>query len=175
MDTRTTLSNTAEHLLRTAGPDGFSFADLAAAADIRKASVHYHFPTKADLTRSVLSGYIKRFWASLAAQENAAPDAKLAALAELYRDAMADGSKLCLCVALSIAPGSLADDITQTVHDFHKDLVNWINAALGQDDPQLALDLLASLQGAQLVARSFAGTATFNTIANAAVQRALSS
>lgn len=174
METRQIISTTAETLLRSAGTDGFSFADLAQAADIRKASVHYHFPTKADLTASVLRDYTARFWDALDDVPAAAPPAqKLQALVALYRDAMEDGSKLCLCVALSVTPHSLDPSITDAVRDFHNRLADWITDALGATDTAPALALLANLQGAQLVGRSFAGTATFDTIAAQALAQAL--
>ena len=55
MDTQDLLLTEAERLVRTRGFDAMSFADLAVAADIRKASVHYHFPTKADLAAKLIA------------------------------------------------------------------------------------------------------------------------
>ena len=43
------LLSHAESLVRERGFDAFSYADLAKGADITKASVHHHFPTKAAL------------------------------------------------------------------------------------------------------------------------------
>ena len=57
MQTQNLLLSEAERLVRTRGFDAMSFADLATAADIRKASVHYHFPTKADLAAKMIARY----------------------------------------------------------------------------------------------------------------------
>jgi TetR/AcrR family transcriptional repressor of nem operon len=38
------------------GYNGFSHADIAEAIGIRKASIHYHFPTKVDLVRTPRRG-----------------------------------------------------------------------------------------------------------------------
>ena len=48
-NTREQLLETAADLLQRVGYASFSFRDLADAVGIRAASVHYHFPTKADL------------------------------------------------------------------------------------------------------------------------------
>ena len=39
----------AERLVQTRGYNGFSYADIAQALKVTKASLHYHYPAKADL------------------------------------------------------------------------------------------------------------------------------
>ena len=56
-DTKTALLNSAERAARSKGFDGFSYADLAKEVGIRKASIHYHFPTKDALTISLMVRY----------------------------------------------------------------------------------------------------------------------
>ena len=47
----------------TSSAASFSFADLEAAVGIRKASVHYHFPTKADLGVAKTKAGAESAWA----------------------------------------------------------------------------------------------------------------
>ncbi|WP_202307841.1 TetR/AcrR family transcriptional regulator [Dryocola clanedunensis] len=49
MSTHDSLLELADTLIQENGYQGFSYADLAAGLGIRKASIHYHFPTKTDL------------------------------------------------------------------------------------------------------------------------------
>ncbi|MFI3014262.1 TetR/AcrR family transcriptional regulator [Klebsiella aerogenes] len=49
MSTYDSLLELADTLIQENGYQGFSYADLAAGLGIRKASIHYHFPTKTDL------------------------------------------------------------------------------------------------------------------------------
>lgn len=49
MSTYDRLLEIAGTLIEKNGFEGFSYSDLAKALDIRKASIHYHFPTKIDL------------------------------------------------------------------------------------------------------------------------------
>ena len=39
-------------LLASCGYNGFSYADIAELLDVRKASIHHHFPAKADLVKA---------------------------------------------------------------------------------------------------------------------------
>ncbi|REM97679.1 TetR/AcrR family transcriptional regulator, partial [Mycobacterium tuberculosis] len=39
----------ARSLLESGGYNGFSYADIAARVNISKASIHHHFPSKAEL------------------------------------------------------------------------------------------------------------------------------
>ncbi|EPW1514246.1 TetR/AcrR family transcriptional regulator [Salmonella enterica subsp. diarizonae serovar 48:r:z] len=49
MSTYDRLLEIADTLIGKNGFEGFSYADLAKEMGIRKASIHYHFPTKTDL------------------------------------------------------------------------------------------------------------------------------
>ena len=60
MDTRTALLDAAENVVRMRGYDGFSYADLAGAVGIRKASIHHHFPAKQDLATAIVARYAAR-------------------------------------------------------------------------------------------------------------------
>ena len=48
---RSRILDVAERLVQTRGFNGFSYADIAAEVGITKASLHYHFATKAELGR----------------------------------------------------------------------------------------------------------------------------
>ena len=47
--TASRILDVAERLAQTQGYNGFSYADIAAELGITKASLHYHFASKADL------------------------------------------------------------------------------------------------------------------------------
>ena len=59
-DTRTELLIQAESLVRGRGWSGFSYADLAEAVGIRKASIHHHFRTKDDLGAALVDATLAR-------------------------------------------------------------------------------------------------------------------
>lgn len=175
MDTRTALLDLAEDFARARGYEGFSYADLAAGVGIRKASIHYHFPTKPDLALAILHRYTERFAAllgAISAGHEPAAD-RLANYVAANRQALDGGERLCLCVALGAGSHGLDERILAGLDAFHADTTSWLRSvfALGQqdgsiaqvDDPQNeALACLALMQGAQLLARTARDPAQFD-------------
>ena len=166
-DTKTALLDAAETSIRQRGYDGFSYADLAQAVGIRKASIHYHFPTKARLAADLMTRYQSRVLAYCDTIDAAAPSAaaKLAGLIAFYREATAGGQQLCLCVALSGSPDSLSSEVTEATNTFRSAIIVWLETVFAQastdgslsdtaDPESEAPALLALLEGAQLAARA---------------------
>ena len=64
MQNRTTKSlivKTAEELILSYGYQGFSYNDIASAINIRKASIHYHYPKKENLGIAFIRKYSRLF------------------------------------------------------------------------------------------------------------------
>ena len=64
----------ARSLIALRGYNGFSYADIAEAVGISKASVHHHFATKAELACRVVADYRAEASAGLAALTEQLPD-----------------------------------------------------------------------------------------------------
>jgi len=176
---------TAEHILDVAqalvqshGYNGFSYADIAHALRIRKPSIHYHFATKADLGRALMARYRERFAAALAVinASTAPAPAKLRKYAELFRSVLEHGNRMCMCGMLAADFSTLPRTLRDSVRDFFSDNEAWLEGVLKQGRAQrkLAFDgpargvaarILASFEGAMLVARSFEDTSRFDKIA----------
>lgn len=167
MTMKANLLTHAEALARSRGIDAFSYADLAAATGIRKASVHYHFATKADLTLALIEDYAARVADRLNQIEaqSAAASGALRDFLQLYYDALGTGDSLCLCVAFSAATDSLPAASVTRVEDFRNDVTAWLKAQFDRarqdgsvralsDPAQEAAALFALVEGAQLVARA---------------------
>jgi TetR/AcrR family transcriptional repressor of nem operon len=171
MNTQTALLDHAETLSRSRGFDGFSFADLAAALNIRKPSVHHHFPTKSALALALITRYRDRFARALAQIDGTAAD-RLRAYVALYRHALGNADRLCLCVAFASHRDSFDAAIQAEISGFHHDSLNWLGDVytLGQSDQSLptpdavsaAHACLATVEGAQIMARAAADLAIFN-------------
>jgi len=164
----------AEGFARERGFNAFSYADLSKQVGIRKASIHHHFATKADLARDMLESYTARFKDTLSALEQAHTGAeRLHGVMNLYRDALRDGQSLCLCVAFSATRDSFDADVIAMLDRFHTDTQRWIAEAFeaGQADGTVrgvtdplseAAATLALLEGAQLLARAGKSPAPFD-------------
>ena len=100
--TASRVLDAAEALVQTRGFNGFSYADIAAELQITKASLHYHFATKADLGEALIIRYAARFLGALAGldTDGAAAPAKLTGYAGLYADVLSE-RKMCLCGMLA--------------------------------------------------------------------------
>ena len=59
--TRSRILDIGERLVQVRGFNGFSYADVAAEMSVTKASLHYHFPSKADLGEAIVARYAERF------------------------------------------------------------------------------------------------------------------
>src|ERR1700682_1157248 len=98
LDTPQRILDVAERLGHTRGFNGFSYADIAEALDVTKASLHYHFPSKADLGKRLIERYEETFLATLKtidANRGAARE-KLKRYARIYADVLRD-NRMCLC------------------------------------------------------------------------------
>lgn len=172
MNTSEILLNKAEQLVRTRGFDAMSFADLANAADIKKASVHYHFPTKADLAAKMIGRYRDDVQAHLnAVAESATKSADQARkFLKMYEDALLDGNAVCLCVAMSSARDSFDAATRSELAAFQEMATGWLKTLFitndgtiegVEDATQEAQALFALVEGAQLVARAHCDVSKF--------------
>ena len=167
VDTKTALLNSAERAARTRGFDGFSYADLATDVGIRKASIHHHFPTKAALSSALMQRYFDDFIVATttidAHQTSGA--ARLSALIDHYRNALNDGTSLCLCVSFSASRESLSPDVIGQISQFRAAVIAWIEQVFtdGAADGSItavtnpiaeATATMALLEGGQLAARA---------------------
>ena len=156
MTTRDIILAEAERLIRTRGYAAFSYADLAEAAAIAKASVHHHFPTKEDLILVLLDGYMVRFHAALAAIRGDHTNMldRLNAYADLFLDGFERGM-LPLCGALSAERAALPPAMHPRIHHFFQVHLDWLHTVLedgGITPPQAtALLLLSTLEGGSFV------------------------
>ncbi len=174
-DTKTALLDIAENVARRRGFDAFSFADLADAVQIRKSSIHYHFPTKAALAEALVLRYHLRIEARLIAimEKHAHRHKRLMAFVNLYRDATDNGDALCLCVSFSASQHTLPDTVSQFMLDYREMVLSWLESVFASTEPetdahpfgppaQEAPALLALVEGAQLAARTTGSLAPFD-------------
>lgn len=177
-DTSQRILDVAERLVQTRGFNGFSYADIAGALGITKASLHYHFPTKAELGQRLIERYEARFLDALGAIDRSGVDAreKLRRYAGIYADVLR-ANRICLCGMLASDYATLAKPIKDGVKHFFDRNEDWLVAVLeqgrkagtlrftGQPDV-IARSLVGSLEGAMMLARSYGEVARFEAVAD---------
>lgn len=138
----------AEQAICTKGYSAFSFRELAAQLGIKSASVHYHFPTKADLGLAVAKRYRERYHQALMHIERQHADglSRLRGLVDIYRQELVHNQRLTLCTALATEM-QLPDTLKQELHAFYQTNLQWLTQAASQPQAQ-AIQLFSLLQGA---------------------------
>ena len=172
------ILNVAERLVQTQGYNGFSYADISAALRITKASLHYHFPTKAKLGLSLVLRYQETFGNALEALRKRVPDPaeKLRAYVRLYADVLRE-DRMCLCGMLAAEQATLPKPMRTALNAFFDANEKWLAEVLGEGRKTGALRfegsvdeearlLVASLEGAMLVARSYGDPQRFVSAAD---------
>ena len=174
MDTKTALLDAAEKAARANGHDGFSYGDLSKVIGISKASIHHHFPSKANLIEMLMGRYqatvADEFSRIDALAQNAGQ--RLRGFINTYRTALNGGDSLCLCVALSVGRDGLEDIVKGQLHGFREMCLAWLEDVFesgvadgtiaGVIEPKNeAATCLAIVEGAQLAARAEHNEARF--------------
>lgn len=178
MATSDRILDIAEGLVQTRGYEAFSYADISGALGIRKASVHHHFATKAELTRMVAARYRGAFAERLRGLDRDFPDPtrRLMRYVRLFQEALHKGDHMCLYGMLASSAVTLPPAVREEVLGFFADQEAWLTGLLaaGRSAGEFRFDgkpaataaaLFAGLEGAMLVARArsdviyFAGVA----------------
>ncbi|MBV8989536.1 MAG: TetR/AcrR family transcriptional regulator [Solirubrobacterales bacterium] len=167
----------AERLVQIRGFNNFSYADIANELGITKASLHYHYPGKAELGQALVARYAQRFVEALSRIDQDLPDAraKLEAYAGLYADVLR-GKRMCMCGVLAAEYQTLPRPMRRAVITFFDENQRWLVALLaeGRKDHTLsftgsvediAQNILSTLEGAMLVARPYGDLARFDAAA----------
>tara|TARA_R100000935_G_scaffold51616_2_gene78340 strand:+ start:1103 stop:1648 length:546 start_codon:yes stop_codon:yes gene_type:complete len=144
----------AEREIRKNGFDGVSFRDIAEAIGVKSASIHYYFPTKAELGAEVTSRYANRFIDSLGAPDDPSETAsdRLLRLADGYIEAYRVESSTCLCAVLGSIATHLPEGTSDAVRAFYNRLRDWLSKALAGNKTTLTPNLVVALfQGAMVL------------------------
>ena len=168
----------AERLVQTRGFNGFSYADIAGSLGVTKASLHYHFPAKAELGLRLIARYEKGFLEALALIDKQVkkPAEKLRRYAAIYADVLGD-DRMCLCGMLAAEYATLPKAMQKEIKHFFDENERWLIAVLDQGrradelefsgaPREVAALLVSSLEGAMMLARSHGEPKRFRAVAD---------
>ncbi|NQX58036.1 TetR/AcrR family transcriptional regulator [Paenibacillus qinlingensis] len=167
----------AQVLVQEVGFHGFSYSHIAEKVGIRTASIHYHFPNKEDLGEALITRYHREFIATIAQIDKEAQNnlEKIRRYIHVFSIPV-DTYCTCLSVMLSSELANLTEEIREKLAAFFTTNLAWIERVLEQGSSEGHLQfegtaeaqanrILATLQGAQLLARTFKDANRFNLIA----------
>ena len=175
--TRDRILDVAERLVQTRGFNAFSYADIAEALHVTKASLHYHFPTKAELGAQLIDRYAAGFAKALADIDGSSKDdaEKMRRYVDLYGGVLRD-NRMCLCGMLAAEFATLPKPMKAGLKQFFDANEKWLTAILESgraatclrftgDASELARLLVGSLEGAMMIARSYGQVERFDATA----------
>jgi TetR/AcrR family transcriptional repressor of nem operon len=187
MDNTTALRirETAHDLIAERGYFGFSYADIAEAVGIRKASIHHHFPSKVDLVVATLREYrAKLVEAAGGLDQNVAdPLQRLKLYVQHWAECVRSNHRpICIAALLSAELPALPEEIQVEVRLHFKYLVSWVKATLkeGASRGNIRLEYSAEVEaqsfvalvhGAMISARALGSPDIFNSITKGALER----
>ena len=181
------IIDVAQSLIVAGGYNGFSYADISAAIGIRKASIHHHFPTKAELVAVLVDRYRRQAEAGLKSlrEQFSSPAEQLQSYSEFWQTCIRDASQsFCVCAILAGEMQMLPEEVASRVRAHFDNLAKWLTSVLqaGVEQDVFRLNkrpadeaqmLMASVHGAMLSARAFGDPALFGTIISAQIAKLL--
>ena len=181
---REQILDSAQLFVQTRGFHAFSYADVADAVGIRKASIHYYFPAKTDLGREMVARYREEFRRRCCRIELSAPgaDQALQQYAQMFRDMLRSGpdsagGRLCLCGVLVGEWQALSAGMQEEIAGFFRENEDWLAGIMdaGRSDGCLCFEgaatlqaqaFLSGLEGAMQTARVYRDVTLYCAIAH---------
>lgn len=181
------ILDVAQSLIVAGGYNGFSYSDISAAIGIKKASIHHHFPTKAELVSALVDRYRQQTETGLASlrEQFSNPAEQLQSYLDYWQTCIRDASlPFCVCAMLAGEMHMLPEEVASRVRGHFHNLARWLTSALhaGVEQGVLRLDnrpeeeaqiLMASVHGAMLSARALNDPGLFSAIVNPQMARLL--
>jgi len=171
-ETREAILTAARLRAQAHGYTGLNFRDLGQDVGITSATLHYYFPTKADLGVAVAKRYREDSATALEAiwSEHRSPATRLKSYPSVFRRALENGNRMCMCGQMAAEFDDLPDDVKAEIKGFADDHIGWLVKVLavaqgGSGQAAIrrrARAIYAAVTGAQLLARSRGDLKTYD-------------
>jgi TetR/AcrR family transcriptional repressor of nem operon len=186
------ISSTADDILAcsrmlivSGGYNGFSYADIAKVVGIRKPSIHHHFPSKAELVKTLLERYLVEAREGVENLERALPGPldQLRTYINYWKACIGDDSApFCVCALLANELPVLPQEVALQVRSYFRFLSGWLTSVLEHgaeqgvvklaDTPRVEAEaFMATVHGAMSSARAYGDTAIFGIIMESQLAR----
>lgn len=172
-NSRETILAAARQAAQLHGYSGLNFRDLARDVGIKSASIHYYFPSKADLAAAVARRYWEDTAVALEAMSAASEDPlrRLREYPDSFRKSLENENRLCLCSFMAAEYDDLPDAVKTEVQAFADVNIAWLGKVLvaaavvpAEESEARARAIFAAVAGAQLIARSRSDISLFDSM-----------
>lgn len=175
----------ARSLIVSGGYNGFSYADIADVVGIRKASIHHHFPSKAELVTTLVARYREEAENGIGdlARVIPGPLDQLQAYIDYWKTCIGDASApFCICALLANELPVLPEGIALEIRAYFRFLSGWLTSVLERGVQEGVMQLattprneaeafMATVHGAMASARAYGDTQVFGTIMDSQLDR----
>lgn len=182
-ETVTAILDAAECLLRSGGYSALDQCEIAKLAGVEVVRVLDLYPDPAYIAASVVHRYTETTLAALGAPDDgyARPSDRLHWLLRMTRRTLGEDGRMCPCATLAGESAALSAPVMAEVRRYFERIEAWTARVIGHGSPggpgpearARALRLLATLQGAMLVARLERDPTLFDQITAGLVREAL--
>jgi TetR/AcrR family transcriptional repressor of nem operon len=184
-ETAERILKSAETLMIERGYSAFSYADISEAVEIKKPSIHHHFPTKAALAAAVLRAHREKTIEGTEQLDRQIEDPRkrLHAYVQYWEGCIRGGTvPFCVAALMGAELPSLPEEVQSEVRLHFKSLGEWLERTLKagvkagviklQDSAATeAQTLMAIVHGAMLSARATGDRDVFRLVTGAALKR----
>jgi TetR/AcrR family transcriptional repressor of nem operon len=158
-DVKTAIMDAAERRMQRGGFGGFSFREIAADVGIKSSSVHYHFPTKEDLSAAVIRRWAE-YTSELIDKELEKDPDPIRVWTKAFRGTAFSEARMCPCTVLGAGSQDLPEQVAKEVKGFFKMCQEKL-VAEGLS-PSKAAEVLSIITGALVVANALGDTAEYD-------------
>jgi len=162
------IMNVASEMVQTRGYHAFSYRDISERIGIKTSSIHYYYPSKADLAKALLQKIRGMFEEALAGIDAEGVDTKtrLRKFTEIFLDTYGDEGRLCPFCMVATSQNTIPEDVQIEVRAFWSKGEKWVQNLLekGQEcgelesidsDQLISRMMISSMEGAMVVAKAF--------------------
>lgn len=179
-DNRSRLLEIAEGSVQRTGLKALSFRTLADEVGIKSSSVHYHFPEKSDLARTLIEQYRDKLFAELntIATSGGSLRTQFLAFVEMF-GGIAHDNRVCLLCMMASEFAALNANNQALLANVFTNLENWLANLFDSRREELATELspqqmarlvMSGLEGALLIDRVMHNTERLDTQKTALLQ-----
>lgn len=157
MSKKEAIIQEADTLIRQKGYNAFSFYDISDAVGIKTASVHYHFPAKADLGTAVIDQHIENLNQVIGRYEHKSPVQKLDRFFLIYTNIQKE-NKVCLVGALATDFNTLDAKVQEKLKIFSALMLDWVSGFLeeGRDEGLFEFDIPSRTKAVMIISNMLA-------------------
>ena len=167
-DNRSHLEEIARESVQRNGLKALSFRTLADQIGIKSSSVHYYFPEKSDLAKTLIEGYSEELFISLRTIEaqKGSLKKKISAFIAIF-EVLAKNDQFCLCGMLAAEVEHLSADNQVLLAKAFTDIERWLIQTIETNRSELnttltpmqfARSILSGIEGALLIDRVMGNT-----------------